>query len=680
MGMAIIWGIFTFQSFFVSMKTIVGQMNSADMMGNIFSVIWALNLTFFFYPLWETLRDGPITRNFQNLMTGLFIWTIGLTIQYAAVFSLASVFVTSFFFKEQVVKLACPNGAADPACLMLGYHQFQRIALVLGGLLFLVGVALYIWQRNKGKLNLLDCALLFLAVLGGLALGISQTHLLPYGGKFFELIFIGLFAPFCGVLILRLKISDENELHKDDFEYGGDFKRGVKLLKQEKSSKGMKILCEKELAGGRKGVSLWGDTSLPFARENQHFLVVGSPGAGKTQIIYPLVNQAFQRGDKVILWDVKGTFIQSFVGQPGVDLLAAWDKRSMSWMPGADIVRPLDCQQIAAIMIPENPRDSQPYFINSARQILEAVLIYLDSQGNSWSWNDVWQTISQDRKKLAAFLLSFPDGKVSGNLLAGDSKAAEDVHSTLLSHANQTIRWYAKAWPNEGVSLRKWIHSDSKMLIIGGLPDRLDIAMPTATAAVQLIVNEILSMPDDINRRVWLVLDELATLGKLEALLQAFSLGRSKGLCVVAGIQDIGRIEHLYGNALAKSISNTFSTAVFLRCSDVETSQWASRVIGEQDVIEEQESVAVSDGPARNIQKILKTRAVFTATEVSHFENLSGVIRLSGWPLFRVQWPYTPIPQKVVLVEDAEWMSKKSVSSNNKSVEQTPPQAQWRLD
>jgi type IV secretory pathway TraG/TraD family ATPase VirD4 len=445
----------------------------------------------------------------------------------------------------------------------------------------------------------------------------------------------------------------------------GKYQRGVQQAAHGSVQTTFELLTKKETPQGTKaGISIWEGEPFPFKRENQHFLITGSPGAGKTQIIFPMVYQAFKRGDKAIVWDIKGTFIQAFAGKEGVDLLAGWDKRSIAWSPGMDIRSQLDCQQVASIMFPPNPKDSQPFFLNSARQILEAIFVYLDSQGQDWGWGDVWSILSMEKNEIAKVLSSFEDGKALANVIGGDSKATEDIYSTLIGHAQQTIRWYAKAWPKGTVSLRKWVHGNSKLLIIGGIPERTDLAQATANISVELIVNEILSLPDDPNRRIWLFLDELATLGKLTSLLNAFSLGRSKGLCVVAGIQDIGKLEHHYGAQLAKSIANTFSTQIVLRCSDHDTAQWASKNLGEQEVIITQKSTSSgsSDGKSSSSSsesEVLKTMSLFMPSQISNFENLEGVIRASGWPLLHVGWSYQNIPQTQALVEEADWLKKK---------------------
>jgi type IV secretory pathway TraG/TraD family ATPase VirD4 len=487
----------------------------------------------------------------------------------------------------------------------------------------------------------------------------------------------------------------------NDFVEGENFLRGTCLIKQNRTMPLLLKLAHSENAQSQKGeIKICNAAFLPYPKENQHLLIVGSPGSGKTQITYPIVEQVIARGDKAIIWDIKGTYIQALAGKEGIELLAPWDKRSLRWLPCLDILRPLDCQRAASVIIPANPRDPQPYFANAGRQILEAVLIHLNAQDKDWGWHDVWDAISRGKNHLIEILKQTADGRSVAALIEGDSKAGQDVYSTLIA-STQNIRWLAKAWPNEGISLNRWLKSETgqRALILGGVPEYEDLSLSSANLAVQTIVSQILSLPDDPRRRIWLFLDELATLGKMDSLLQAFALGRSKGLCVVAGIQDIGKIEHLYSRELAKSIANTFATTIFLRCSDADTSRWASSVIGEMEVKEllHGERYSLRDGilkatffPEETKHEAFRSKPVFMPSQIANFPNLAGALRVSGWPVAYLQWPFKPIPQDEALIEPADWLNQKAeikpVSKpiipkpdQPQSVEKDSSDASWRL-
>ena len=461
--------------------------------------------------------------------------------------------------------------------------------------------------------------------------------------------------------------------------------RGTEILSGLKAKEALINLAEAEqLTQGGKGIRIFEDCYLPRAREPQHLLIVGSPGSGKTQITYPILKQVLERGDKAIVWDVKGTYLQALYGQQDVRLLAPWDTRSMAWQPSQDIRNLEDCKQAAEILIPTNIKELQPYFSNASRDILRVVMGHLDAARRPWGWSDLWAAIGCGQQKLFHYLQQSAAGATAATHISGDNKSSHDVYSSLIT-AVAPLEALGKAWPGEGESLRHWMKDGKGTLIIGGLPQRSVLAMTTAKLAMRVMITELLSMPNDLNRRVWLFLDELATLGNMETLLDAFSLGREKGLCIVVGIQDIGKIEHLYGRELAKSMSNTFSTNIFLRCTDQGTSQWASECIGQQEAREEQvsqnrgqsrssgrqhRSIGFSEGSS--LQKVTRIKPAVLAAEIAAFKDLEGLLRVPGWPTAKLQWPKNPIPAPAELVIEAPWLDEKLILREKPVLPGTP--------
>ncbi len=476
---------------------------------------------------------------------------------------------------------------------------------------------------------------------------------------------VGLFlaecVPLWGGITLVLNLFNNPILGDGYYHNKGDYQRGARLVDPRKSDKAFDVLTKKEtVKGEEEGITIWNDKAIPRSRETQHCFIVGTSGTGKTQIIYPMTEKVYMRpGDKAVIWDKKGTYTQAWVGKPKVDLLAYWDKRSIAWLPSAEIHSKRDCHELAEIIIPANNKELQPFFRDTARRILEAVLIYLFEQGTEWGWGDLYDILCKPRKELALLLSSTSSGRLVVNDLEADGKSLNDVFGTLNTVIDKNIRWYAEAWPRKGVSLKKWIDGKSKFLIIGGVSKYSAMAQSTADIAIQLIVREILSLSDDPNRRIWFFLDELGTLENLKKLIDAFTQGRSKGICVVAGIQDLGQLKENVGDNLAQTIANVFSTMIILRCTDPMTSKWVSEILGEQEVIETQTSKSVAGNiwegqkTTESKQNVLRVKKMYLPSEIAHFKDLNGVIRVSGWPLLRVEWQGKKIPQDSPLIEEA---------------------------
>lgn len=444
--------------------------------------------------------------------------------------------------------------------------------------------------------------------------------------------------------------------------------RGSLKIEDQKVVSEFQKLAKKEMVDQKiPGIKIWKGLALPFKRENEHLLIIGSTGSGKTQIIYPLVDQIINRGDKIIIWDVKGTYTQAFGGNKNVLLLAPWDKRSVKWCIGKDVRNSAECLSIAHIILPENIKDPQPYFLNSARQVLESSMLHFLASDKVWGWGDLWDFLIQGRKKLSDHLRHTAEGRAARIAIDASNRSSQDVYSTMIT-ACKSIKWLAKAWPGEGISLREWIKEGKEnVLILGGVPERADLAAMSANLATNILLNEILSLPDDLNRRIWLVLDEFGSLPKNDQIINAFTVGRSKGLCSILGIQDIGRIQYSYGRELSKTIINSFNTSIFLRCTDPETNRWISQYLGEQELREHQSTTeSVSKSQEKNNKHESKTetlqrKALYLPSEISDLEAMTGVLKVSGWPSGTLKWPLKVIPNNSPVVENADWVNEKPV-------------------
>jgi len=91
-----------------------------------------------------------------------------------------------------------------------------------------------------------------------------------------------------------------------------------------------------------------------------------------------------------------------------------------------------------------------------------------------------------------------------------------------------------------------------------------------------------LSLSDSKERRIFFICDELGALSKISKLVDLITLGRSKGLCLVAGIQDLGRLYAKYGRDETTTIASQFGTHLIGRLGDSDTAKWAADLFGQQ--------------------------------------------------------------------------------------------------
>ena len=137
-------------------------------------------------------------------------------------------------------------------------------------------------------------------------------------------------------------------------------------------------------------------------------------------------------------------------------------------------------------------------------------------------------------------------------------------------------------------------------------------------------------------------MDELDALGAIDGLKDALARLRKFGGRCVLGFQSVSQVSGTYGHADAQTILENCGNTLILRCSASEqggTSQFASRLIGEREVIRRQTSHGRDrDGPflargARrstqvNEQQIVESAVL--AAELEQLPDLGGYLKTAS--------------------------------------------------
>lgn len=123
------------------------------------------------------------------------------------------------------------------------------------------------------------------------------------------------------------------------------------------------------------------DFPLPYGFSKKHTLISGTTGAGKSTFLIYLLKAIRARGDRAVVYDKKGEFVEMFY-RDGVDhILNPADSRSHQWTPWEEMASPFDADWIAETLIPEDKsKGGDPFFRDSPRHVFSAALqkLYMD--------------------------------------------------------------------------------------------------------------------------------------------------------------------------------------------------------------------------------------------------------------------------------------------------------------
>jgi len=143
------------------------------------------------------------------------------------------------------------------------------------------------------------------------------------------------------------------------------------------------------------------------------------------------------------------------------------------------------------------------------------------------------------------------------------------------------------------------------------------------SAWMRLAIFEAMSQTPDVDQRLWFVIDELDALGPIDGLKDALARLRKFGGRCVLGLQSIAQVSGAYGSAEAQTLVENCGNTLILRCAGSEhggTSQFASRLIGDREVIRQHRS------RGRDSDMFWKSSAARRSTQVSEQRVLEAAV------------------------------------------------------
>jgi type IV secretory pathway TraG/TraD family ATPase VirD4 len=173
-------------------------------------------------------------------------------------------------------------------------------------------------------------------------------------------------------------------------------------------------------------------------------------------------------------------------------------------------------------------------------------------------------------------------------------------------------------------SVRAWVRTRTApgVLFIPYKAGQIAALRSMIATWMRLAIFEAMSQPEDCDQRLWIVVDELDALGAIDGLKDALARLRKFGCRCVLGLQSIAQVSSTYGQSSAQTIGENCGNTLILRCSGSEnggTSQFASRLIGDREIVRRQLSRGTDRASALSLHGARRSRSITEqhATEIA---------------------------------------------------------------
>lgn len=388
----------------------------------------------------------------------------------------------------------------------------------------------------------------------------------------------------------------------------------------------------------------------PFETEVEHSLIVGSPGSGKSRAIHDLIASIRQRGDRAIIYDAELDFIRTWYDAATDIILNPFDARSPSWSPYFDAVDLPDFEKLAHSLY-KSPKSGDPYWTDVARQLFTWTAYVLRQKDENVRLEDLLKVLFGPTDRLAAVLIGTPAHK---HVKDGPGPRVGSLESVLVEGVTPLVyllggegRFSIKGWVNEPAGR-------GGFLFLSAPESHIDSLRPLIGFWSELVVGALLSRHDASRHPTWLILDEFASLGRIDKLADGPQRLRKYGGAIVLGLQQVSQIQEIYGQDRARIIMGQCATKLILRAQDPETARFLSDQLGRRLVRRIDESTSYGANSIRDgvgLSPKEEFEPVALPEDILNLPKFQGYIRLSNarenvaFPIAPVKFGYGDRPQ-----------------------------------
>jgi len=510
------------------------------------------------------------------------------------------------------------------------FYIWVLLSGILGGIAFLVMGIIFFGDSTPLKSNLLYLYLESFWGFGDTILykntellkSVVQTKLQPklietmsYYSVFFG---IGAVISATAITFVTLFLAEKSAKTLQDQHI-----RGTDIITEDQLEKDQLL---KKLIG----YSITGKIMLSREHETKHTLIVGGTGAGKTVLLKRLIRSQMKHPSnskaKFIIHDVKGDWVRQFYNADYDLIYNMSDKRSIVFNIFNYINDITELKSIVATLIARSPDEKEPIWTDSARGILEGILVYSIATDQKTLQN-VKEMITWKPNKLRKELMKVTGTEIGVQYLS----ASETQVANYMSNFVSKVKFFEALSDSchgkkENFDLESWLKSDkqSKIFMVNNVKD-MELNAPRIAVFVDTLIKIVLDFEESKERRIYLYLDELGAANKIDSLEKGIILGRSYGLSIIVGIQEIAKFDKIYGEHDRKTIINNLSSKIILRLQDPDTAEYLAKNIGEKEYTETDQSASIGTESNRDgigFNKKVKKEMAILASQVMDLNDL----------------------------------------------------------
>ncbi|MFC0808916.1 type IV secretory system conjugative DNA transfer family protein [Ensifer sp. P24N7] len=391
---------------------------------------------------------------------------------------------------------------------------------------------------------------------------------------------------------------------------------------------------------------------------DQHVMVIGSPGQGKSRSFVIPTMMCFQ-GSQFVL-DMSGELFEETSGymkDKGYDvfLLAPGSKLTDGYNP-LDLIssdpnqRITDLQKLTQMLLPERLRsDSSDFWEESARILLTAMLGFvLECPDTRKSLSEVYRilnSMSDERKAIVQLLENYESvlsdqTRMQLTKFAGrHEKLGEGIAAEIVAKLNFLQNPLVEALTSITTIPVDTIRKRKMVIYVQADWNAIQIYERLISIFIQQMADKLVQMGKlrDGEHEVLMMLDEFGNGGRIDTVLTLAPLIRKNGVRFVFILQDGAQLERLYQKSGQKILMGSSTIKLYMNFQNQEDAAAVSMAAGKTTEWIEQSSYTHRHGRRdRSVSKVPVSVDLLPVNTLMMMKPEEAILHVTGMPLMRI--------------------------------------------
>jgi len=384
------------------------------------------------------------------------------------------------------------------------------------------------------------------------------------------------------------------------------YNRGEKALAVE-HIRGMQLIQPedlKKILSSKPGIIPLGPTKVPSDYEQEQILLAGKTRVGKTVATIQAIEAIRKANGKAIIHDFRGELTSRFFDESKDFIMNPLDARSTGWNIFDDVKSRMDISSICESLIPPSTGDDK-FWCGAASNVLKGVMTwcYINNKRTN---AELWKALTSPTAEIAKMCKATPAGAAGYKTIEDAAgKQAAGVIAVMMTY----VSWLEFTGDSGGFSIDTWLANDEGgFIFLTGTAAVKETIKPLTGLFVELLGKKILDLDEDEKRRIYFILDEFGNMQKLPTLPDLLTGAGAKGAIFWVAIQDVARIQKVYGRELAETILNSCGTYLILKLKDPATAKVFSESMGQVQYWDANRSYRMSANDNSDVETVSRQR------------------------------------------------------------------------